>query len=138
MLELREAVLEAAGAVENPVGDIVNVLGNRIAQRAEMPQRKPAKAREVAAKRAAEARMKGYEGDACGRCGNFTLVRNGTCMKCNTCGWHQRLLLRNLENGHCVESACPFSILGPDSGSLRRRAASTSRHVPGNRQNLHL
>ncbi len=33
-----------------------------------------------------EARMKGYEGDACGECGNFTLVRNGTCLKCNTCG----------------------------------------------------
>ncbi len=32
------------------------------------------------------ARMKGYEGDSCGECGNFTLVRNGTCMKCNTCG----------------------------------------------------
>ena len=43
-------------------------------------------ARYVQAKRAAEARMKGYEGDACGGCGNFTLVRNGTCMKCNTCG----------------------------------------------------
>ena len=34
----------------------------------------------------AEARMKGFEGDACGSCGNFTLVRNGTCLKCNTCG----------------------------------------------------
>ncbi len=33
-----------------------------------------------------EARMKGYEGDPCGECGNFTLVRNGTCLKCNTCG----------------------------------------------------
>jgi len=33
-----------------------------------------------------EARMKGYEGDACGDCGNFTLVRNGTCLKCDTCG----------------------------------------------------
>ena len=33
-----------------------------------------------------EARMKGYEGDACGECGNFTLVRNGTCLKCDTCG----------------------------------------------------
>jgi ribonucleoside-diphosphate reductase alpha chain len=42
--------------------------------------------RQVYAKRAAEARLKGYEGDACGSCGNFTLVRNGTCMKCNTCG----------------------------------------------------
>jgi ribonucleoside-diphosphate reductase alpha chain len=34
----------------------------------------------------AEAKMRGYEGDPCGECGNFTLVRNGTCMKCNTCG----------------------------------------------------
>ncbi|MFP6746488.1 MAG: vitamin B12-dependent ribonucleotide reductase, partial [Alphaproteobacteria bacterium] len=33
-----------------------------------------------------EARTKGYAGDACGECGNFTLVRNGTCMKCDTCG----------------------------------------------------
>ncbi|GAB4570976.1 MAG: vitamin B12-dependent ribonucleotide reductase [Rhodothalassiaceae bacterium] len=33
-----------------------------------------------------EARMKGYEGDACGECGNFTLVRNGTCLKCDNCG----------------------------------------------------
>jgi ribonucleoside-diphosphate reductase alpha chain len=38
------------------------------------------------ARRAAEARLKGYEGDACGSCGNFTLVRNGTCLKCDTCG----------------------------------------------------
>ncbi len=34
----------------------------------------------------AKARMQGYEGDPCGECGNYTLVRNGTCMKCNTCG----------------------------------------------------
>ncbi len=33
-----------------------------------------------------EAKIKGFEGEACGECGNFTLVRNGTCMKCNTCG----------------------------------------------------
>ncbi len=33
-----------------------------------------------------EARVKGYEGEACGDCGNFTLVRNGTCLKCDTCG----------------------------------------------------
>ena len=36
--------------------------------------------------RVLEARMRGYEGDPCGECGNFTLVRNGTCMKCDTCG----------------------------------------------------
>ncbi len=33
-----------------------------------------------------EARIKGYEGETCGDCGNFTLVRNGTCLKCDTCG----------------------------------------------------
>jgi ribonucleoside-diphosphate reductase alpha chain len=33
-----------------------------------------------------KARMQGFEGEACGECGNYTLVRNGTCMKCNTCG----------------------------------------------------
>jgi len=32
------------------------------------------------------ARIQGFEGDACSECGNFTLVRNGTCLKCNTCG----------------------------------------------------
>ena len=32
------------------------------------------------------AKLQGYEGDACGECGSFTLVRNGTCLKCNNCG----------------------------------------------------
>jgi len=36
--------------------------------------------------RIAEARMKGYEGESCTECGNFTMVRNGTCLKCETCG----------------------------------------------------
>src|SRR5712664_1867101 len=38
------------------------------------------------AERRAEAKAKGYEGEMCSECGNFTLVRNGTCMKCDTCG----------------------------------------------------
>ena len=33
-----------------------------------------------------KAKMQGYTGDPCGECGNYTLVRNGTCLKCNTCG----------------------------------------------------
>ncbi len=32
------------------------------------------------------ARLMGYEGDPCVECGQFTLVRNGTCLKCMTCG----------------------------------------------------
>ncbi len=33
-----------------------------------------------------EARMKGYEGEACHTCQQFTMVRNGSCLKCSTCG----------------------------------------------------
>ncbi len=33
-----------------------------------------------------KARFQGYTGDSCGECGHFTLVRNGTCLKCETCG----------------------------------------------------
>ena len=40
----------------------------------------------VAAERVQQARMQGYEGESCPECQNFTLVRNGTCLKCNTCG----------------------------------------------------
>ncbi|MBS1700643.1 MAG: adenosylcobalamin-dependent ribonucleoside-diphosphate reductase [Armatimonadetes bacterium] len=32
------------------------------------------------------ARLQGYEGDPCGNCGAFTLVRNGVCLKCQSCG----------------------------------------------------
>jgi ribonucleoside-diphosphate reductase alpha chain len=34
----------------------------------------------------AVAKMKGYLGEACGECQNMTLVQNGTCKKCDTCG----------------------------------------------------
>ncbi|MCH8522934.1 MAG: vitamin B12-dependent ribonucleotide reductase [Balneolales bacterium] len=33
-----------------------------------------------------QARQMGYTGDICSDCGSMTLVRNGTCLKCNTCG----------------------------------------------------
>lgn len=32
------------------------------------------------------ARTRGFEGDPCHECGQFTLVRNGTCTKCMSCG----------------------------------------------------
>jgi ribonucleoside-diphosphate reductase alpha chain len=72
-----EATLASAGvSTGNPVG----------AQMAAIETRLSAGGHDVRSQRAAEARMKGYDGDACGQCGNFTLVRNGTCMKCDTCG----------------------------------------------------
>jgi ribonucleoside-diphosphate reductase alpha chain len=33
-----------------------------------------------------EARTKGYEGDPCPECQQFTMVRNGACLKCMSCG----------------------------------------------------
>jgi len=32
------------------------------------------------------ARQKGYTGDPCPECGHLTMVRNGACLKCQTCG----------------------------------------------------
>ncbi|MEC8110436.1 MAG: vitamin B12-dependent ribonucleotide reductase [Pseudomonadota bacterium] len=75
-----------AAAVEEPV----------VVMRAETPvptqaaASAPAAAAPVAdtvvAERVQQARMQGYEGESCPECQNFTLVRNGTCLKCNTCG----------------------------------------------------
>ena len=42
--------------------------------------------------------MKGYTGDACDSCGNFTLVRNGTCLKRATCGSTTGQLIGLLES----------------------------------------
>jgi ribonucleoside-diphosphate reductase alpha chain len=50
------------------------------AKASEKTERAPATAK------IAEARVKGYEGDPCPVCGFFTLIRNGMCMKCDTCG----------------------------------------------------
>ncbi len=33
-----------------------------------------------------QARLRGYEGDPCPVCGHFTMVRNGSCLKCVSCG----------------------------------------------------
>jgi ribonucleoside-diphosphate reductase alpha chain len=82
--EIRAGVLAEAGPTA--VSDMVQAIGATFTQRTEAALSRDGETRKLAAKRAAEARMKGYEGDACGGCGNFTLVRNGTCMKCNTCG----------------------------------------------------
>ena len=54
---------------------------------AELGHAEPAAApKATTAEKRSLARMKGYTGEACTECGNFTLVRNGTCLKCDTCG----------------------------------------------------
>ena len=77
-----ETVAEAA--LEAPAGGSQPAPGPLAALAAVAEPVAPPPASRDAALR--QARMLGYEGDACGGCGNFTLVRNGTCMKCMTCG----------------------------------------------------
>jgi ribonucleoside-diphosphate reductase alpha chain len=50
-----------------------------------------ANAQAVSAKKLSDDRrvkslMQGYTGNSCSECQNFTMVRNGTCEKCDTCG----------------------------------------------------
>jgi len=44
-----------------------------------------------------KAKMQGYEGEACGECGNYTLVRNGTCMSATPAAATSRLQLKHFE-----------------------------------------
>jgi len=83
LAELRTQLEEAT---DNPVATAMAALETRFAADAHAAATKAGSKRDMQAKRAAEARLKGYEGDACGSCGNFTLLRNGTCLKCDTCG----------------------------------------------------
>ncbi|MBF6611624.1 MAG: vitamin B12-dependent ribonucleotide reductase [Chloroflexi bacterium] len=52
-----------------------------LAQTAVLLKPEPSKQEQIA-----EARLKGYEGESCPECGQFTMVRNGTCLKCASCG----------------------------------------------------
>ncbi|KAA3652938.1 MAG: vitamin B12-dependent ribonucleotide reductase [Calditrichaeota bacterium] len=59
--------------------------------KAEKPQNRVAAQVETevldkAAQEVANARLKGFTGDVCSTCGSLTMVRNGTCLKCTTCG----------------------------------------------------
>src|SRR3989339_2197791 len=40
----------------------------------------------VEQKKRQTAKLKGYEGDSCPECGALTLVRSGSCLKCDSCG----------------------------------------------------
>ncbi|MGA0562463.1 vitamin B12-dependent ribonucleotide reductase [Ancylobacter sp. VNQ12] len=61
-----------------------------VGETASLPWAAPAPVSAAAGPTKAEARAiaraKGYEGEACPECQNFTMVRNGTCLKCETCG----------------------------------------------------
>jgi ribonucleoside-diphosphate reductase alpha chain len=79
---LQSEIVPAAPMPESSVTEIARQLADQLDARAKARLAKE----NLAADRAAEARVKGYEGESCTECGNFTLVRNGTCLKCDTCG----------------------------------------------------
>ncbi len=74
---IAEEAFADAGPVPNGTTDGTAVAQAHIAQAAVVG---------VASGSAFTAKLKGFEGDACPECGNFTMVRNGTCLKCTTCG----------------------------------------------------
>jgi ribonucleoside-diphosphate reductase alpha chain len=52
----------------------------------ETAHKEASEAKALAAERRQKAIMQGYTGNMCSECQNFTMVRNGTCEKCDTCG----------------------------------------------------
>ncbi|MDQ0469389.1 vitamin B12-dependent ribonucleotide reductase [Labrys wisconsinensis] len=85
---LTSAVTTARGSVVAGPGAAVGATLGATALKAEpaidaLPWQAPAK---PASERRKEAKLRGYEGEACPECANFTMVRNGTCLKCDTCG----------------------------------------------------
>jgi len=72
------------GAHHDEKGAATGTYGNVVSY--SVVSAKAKKRTDVYAEKALQAKLQGYQGDACGECGNFTMVRNGTCLKCNTCG----------------------------------------------------
>lgn len=71
--------------VQDVPGMAEAIYGGSEARQNQKPASEAYNATEVAVKMA-EAKMKGYEGDPCGTCNAFTLVRSGACLRCDTCG----------------------------------------------------
>jgi len=74
------------GSAGNAPTGLAGGVGASISQPSQQPQAHHHAPADSRFERVKEARMKGYEGDPCPECGNMTLVRNGTCLKCDTCG----------------------------------------------------
>jgi ribonucleoside-diphosphate reductase alpha chain len=82
--DYEERAKEFEEEVAEEVGDTITSLFTNTA--AETAASAKADARKVADDRRVKALMQGYTGNSCSECQNFTMVRNGTCEKCDTCG----------------------------------------------------
>lgn len=70
---------------ENTIDNLFDADTSAEAKAAEMAN-EVAEAKKLNSDRRKQAMMQGYTGDMCSECQNFTMVRNGTCLKCDTCG----------------------------------------------------
>lgn len=70
---------------ENKINNLFDADTSSEAKAEEMAN-EVADAKKLASDRRRHAMMQGYTGDMCSECQNFTMVRNGTCLKCDTCG----------------------------------------------------
>lgn len=70
----------------NAASDTVDAPAATAALFTEAAGHEAADAKALAAERRNRAIMQGYTGNMCTECQNFTMVRNGTCEKCDTCG----------------------------------------------------
>jgi ribonucleoside-diphosphate reductase alpha chain len=101
--ELRTSPIDSITKIEDDDGDFneEEIFSERIIEEHRTPASEPkspisngnikSAVRQVTAEntqsqRIIEAKMKGYTGDICSECGSVTMVRNGTCLKCITCG----------------------------------------------------
>nr|WP_295462125.1 vitamin B12-dependent ribonucleotide reductase [Mesorhizobium sp.] len=82
--EERSKELAEEMALEDRAADAASALFTDAATRAAEEAKADAKA--LANDRRIKSMLQGYTGNACSECQNFTMVRNGTCEKCDTCG----------------------------------------------------
>ncbi|WP_017930279.1 vitamin B12-dependent ribonucleotide reductase [Robiginitomaculum antarcticum] len=75
-----------ATSEDAPVNDADDLVQEDIAEESRETKSQSSGGASSAPSAAQLARFAGYTGDACPECGHFTLVRNGTCQKCETCG----------------------------------------------------
>jgi ribonucleoside-diphosphate reductase alpha chain len=70
----------------HPIAEPANGNGNGHGNGHAPGEGRPVMATQVTAEKVRQARLKGYEGDPCLECGQLTLIRSGSCTKCDTCG----------------------------------------------------
>ena len=84
--QTEQASVDVSEAIDNPVSAMTTYATKALQQVSESEAVVTKSESSKVSDLAARARLQGYEGEACSECANFTMVRNGTCLKCDTCG----------------------------------------------------